>query len=190
MSDIITPVGGLSLSLTAVQTTITACPSWQAWVGVNALPTIDRMPAARLRTHLFGLPMPSAPDKGYTRDELEVLRPACVLTHLPPAFLTRTGVGYRRRRTALEHFIEGGIVYAHVIADVSEAIDDDALALLDFTNGLGLLIDDMLEQSEIPGSAYLQDVSVVVEPNRVPFVQVGTQGDFINAMLKVEWGLG
>lgn len=180
--------GGMSLALEAVRTTICACPTWQAWTGVDAKPAGERMALAKRRTHLFSLPMPA--ESQYTREELEGMRPACVLTYLPPAWLTRTGYGYGQSRTANEHFVERGVIYAHVLADVSDGRgDDDAAAMMAFVNRLGGLIDDMVRQGDVPGAAYLQGAFVVVEPNRTNRVQAEMQGDFINSMLKIEWGL-
>lgn len=186
----IEPEYGLSVLIQSVRVAIAATGAWQSWTRADQKPLEDRLATAMKRIHLFGFPPPASPADGYTRDELDLLRPGCGLTYIPPQDLRTTLPGFELTRTAAEHFIEYGRVYVHVADTVDPSIThDSAKVLMSFSNKLGRLMYDLPTTSDVEGAAYFQKISLVVEPHRATKVQENTQGDFVQAMLRVECGL-
>lgn len=180
-----TPQGSLSIALSNVRATIAAAASWQAWCGAADAD------AAAERVHYFALPEPASRD-GYQPEELDALRPAAVLTFNTPEWMPRAGFTARWTREGHEQFVDGGSAYVIVNhAVVAEDGDGNERAHADvmgeFVNLLGTLVDDMLDLADPP--CLIQSVTLVVEPSRATEVQKGMQGDFCQAMLKVDWGL-
>lgn len=185
----ISPSGGMSLTIDAVANCFANCPTWHEWTEYNVYDLADRAGLSKKRIYFYSLPKPENPE-GYSEEELQVLRPAIGLTYIPPSWTGRSSESYSRDRTSYETFTERATVYAHVVSDVSDSeIDDTAYYLIDFTNKLGALIDEVLMTGDIPDCSYVQRVSVILEPNRVNELHKGTQGDFVHAMLKIEVGV-
>lgn len=186
----IEPEYGLSIAVNAVRIAIANTPGWQAWTRAAAKPDdAARVAAAMKRVHLFALPGPES-DGGYTPDELNRLRPACGLTLLPPMELRSALPAFELTRTAAETFIERGRVFVHVVETVDEAIThDDAAVLLGFCNRLGRLMYELPETHNVQDAAYITAVALAIEPGRATAVHQGTQGNFVQAMLRVDIGL-
>lgn len=177
------PVGGMSLMIAGVANTFAVTQAWQDWCGaLTAEEAIDRI-------HFYALPKPES-ENGYTTAELDALRPAIGLTYIPPSFARQGTDSYTRDRNAHESFTEKGMVYAHIVDQVEDSSVQTASLIMAFTNKLGVLIDDLLLTGDSEGTSYLRAIGVIREPMRVNELHINTKGDFIDAMLRIEVGVG
>ena len=188
----LTPSGGFALSLSAVRNLVAYTAAWHTWTGVIELDEEDRFAAALRRVHYYAIPAPANPD-GYVLDELQALRPACIVTPRPPLVVSRSAEIYNRFRVSGETFIENYTHYVYLMADVPEIYrQDNALAFLDFTNKVGALIDGMLTEQAVSHTEdvpYVQGIAMVLEPYRPKQEQAQTIGDVIETVLRINCGL-
>lgn len=189
------PTGSLSLELAHVAYCIARCPVWHTWTGVDELPTAaERFDASLEKVHISGPPPAASPD-GYTREELETLRPYAVVTNLPPAVVGPSREMFIRQRMAHEHFGAWHQNYIQIVSDIPED-----LALLfpknhhHILNRLSELMDQMLEQSGIEGDEdypmpFIQRLALLDGPTYPDEKLMKVQGYYSMCILRIESGL-
>lgn len=180
----IEPTGILSGPLANCRTLIAACAAWQSWCEKESAE------AAATRVHLFDLPVPAQGDgQTYEAEELTAKRPcARILYYSPPSDMG--GQPWQYARVAQGAYRESGKLMVDFLADVDPSMaDDPAGVMIDFTNHLGAVWEQMLELGGGDTEFLcIHAVELFEGPHRCDQVVGVTQGDFCQAKLLIHYG--
>lgn len=186
----LTPAGPISLNMNAVREMFANADAWKAWTLASG--AADPVLAARHRVHFYGPPAAAMPGEGYTRDELESLRPLTILTLRPPEHLRSGRAFFRTQRAGTGARNDSFTLFANVVADVPDSMKQNPpAAFFWFQNQIGTLISDLwaVSHSNIDGIPYLQAIDLISEPSRSTKILGGAQGDFLECLYQIDSGV-
>ncbi len=149
------------------------CLVWQSWCRSSG----DAAAAAE-SVYLCGPPGPE--ESAYGSEELRVLRPMAVVLWMP---------GFRAERIGAVQYRATGNLGLRLEADVpAELADSERDSEIDFLNHLGNLIAEMTGIDQ--GLGYLVPLAIGVQSvKRSSRKSAGSEGDYFEAVLSVEWGV-
>jgi hypothetical protein len=172
------PVGCISLAEQYLRQTLAASETFRSAVGAGN-------PAAAL-AHIYtdDLPPPAGGAATYSRSDLETLRPFAVVW-------TEEQDGLRRQADAVSdarNYGGSGRLAVLFEQDVpSQVVNDPPEASRRFKNTLGLIIDEMLAVAGTPDYLDIAAITLRGGPTRSHPDAQATEGDFLAALLSVEW---
>jgi hypothetical protein len=170
--------GAISLAETYLAATLAACAQWQTLTGAA-----DADEAAE-RIYYDALPPPPNNQDAYTRQQLEELRPYCVIFSDEETGLTfdhdAHGVGFGYR--------DAGILKGFLESAVDPQIAHDPQEIFRrFKNDVGLLVADMLALAGLAG--YLAISTLTLRgPLRSHEDQLPGEGDYVQYHFTINWG--
>jgi hypothetical protein len=154
-----------------------------ASAGGQALLGVASANDALLRIHFDSLPPPRASNE-YEKAELEEYRPFIVIC-------TNPREGWQYTRTSFLTFPESGSLIVEVEKNVPRTPDKQERKLHEnmrtFKNQLGALAKDVAALASQAGYLDIQRIALLTLFQSDPELEA-TQGDFLLALLRVDWG--
>ncbi len=170
-----TATSGISLAEQHAANMLADSAAFRTWCGVSTAAQ------ARQRIYFDALPVPPGDQAVLTKDDLVALRPFALL-------FTAEQNGYRRRKIAVNCFVESGQVVLQLEANIpTPLLDNRAEALRLFKNSLGAMLDEWEPLTDQAGylSITMFDVQTLALEAEDAIPQ---HGDNIFAILNLPWG--
>lgn len=162
------------------------CPSFQAFVGVDALSATPASDALA-KIYFDAMPPPAAYPDAYTLAESQALRP-CALIWLDQSdgyYLGDDAVS-----SGLTDFTEGGRLCLQFDWLASAALwADEQVLFRTFKNTIGTILNEMIERPGTPGFLAVRNVKLT-QLARIHDKEVTSQGYLISAWFSLGWNNG
>ena len=182
----VTPTSNLATPLEAARVMLCNSSTWQTVV--DAANSTE----ARDNTHLIGFPLPDPDGDTVDSNTIADYRPFAIIT--PPE-----GEAMRFTRNALGaggqlDYVTAGAMLITIEIDVASGQDDQISdPTLTFLNQIGDILTEFCNNAnqtiDTTGTLYLKNVVLLNVARSAP-QQRETEGDFHEAIVRVDWGLG
>jgi hypothetical protein len=174
-----TPAGSMSLTEATLAASLAACASVRTWM------VVADAAAAAEKIHLEGLPLPASAEQGYSREELEALRPYIVI-------FTAEKMGFTYEQNAVSEHLEytrRGRLVVRLVQNAPEGYDDEptSAANLMWRNTIGTICDELCTLSGQAGYLAFRRLAVTDGPYWSHPTAVPAQGMWQGVDLEIEW---
>lgn len=162
----VTPTGSISLPLDNLKTLISEMTTWQTWVGVAAGTEVEQIAEAAESIYLISLETPTVSNRPFI-----VLMPS---------------ENWNRQKISHYTYNLGGTIRMLVEANANEELTTDSDIVLDFCNETGALIDQMLSNIGESGYLNIENIQVIVGPERSAREQ-GEKDDYLQFVFDITY---